>query len=100
MTVATKIRARRNGDHTKILVMVKHPMQSTPDPQGNVRGAFIERMTFYQSGNLVAEAELGPGVAENPVTGISLSGVNQGEVIMVRWEDSEGRTGEAETTLK
>ncbi|MGB7931971.1 MAG: thiosulfate oxidation carrier complex protein SoxZ [Gammaproteobacteria bacterium] len=103
MTNITRIRARKNGDRTVILALVKHPMETmkAEHAPGNATGParFIEKMTFLLNGQVVAVADLGPNVDANPLTGISVSGATSGDTVSVAWTDSGGSSGAAETTV-
>jgi sulfur-oxidizing protein SoxZ len=56
-------------------------------------------MTFELNGVAVAEARMGPGVAEDPLTGISLKKAKSGDKVSVSWIDTRDETGSAETII-
>jgi sulfur-oxidizing protein SoxZ len=103
MTKLTRIRARRNGERTEILVLVKHPMNGTrragAADEAQDPGYYIREMTFTLNGRAVAVAELGPGVADDPLTGVAVTGARAGDKLAVSWSDNLGATGGAETIL-
>ncbi len=101
MAKLTRLRVRAENGRTKILVLVKHPMETgsrldeetkTPFP-----AHFIEQMRFEINGRVVAEAHLGPGVAPNPLTGIAISNARSGDRVTVHWIDNRGESDSAET---
>ena len=99
----TKLRVRRKGGRTKILVLVKHPMETgrRPDEETKtpVPAHYIEQMSFEINGRLVAEARLGPGVASNPLTGIALNNARAGDRVTVHWIDNTGESDSAEALV-
>lgn len=102
MKSKTKIRARKIADgQTEILVMINHPMSRKPSTgsHGCVSGQFIQTLRFHRNDKLVAEAMLGPLVAENPLTAITLNDTKVGDRIRVRWTDNEGSTGQGQVIL-
>ena len=103
MTKVTKIRARRSGALTEILVLVNHPMETgwREDKVNHspVPAHYIEQMTFELNGSVVAQAHLGAGIAANPLTGIALHDARPGDEVVVRWVDNTGEGDTARTTL-
>lgn len=96
MTISTKIRLLQKGEVARVLVLVNHPMQA-----GNGQAAnYIERMVFELNDIRVAETRLGPGVDENPLTGIAVGPVRAGDRTVVRWSDNRGGNGSAMTIVK
>ena len=104
MAKQTRLRLKTTGSRTEVLVLVKHPMESglRQDHRTSQRilADYIERMTFALNGSVVAEALLGPGVASDPLTGIILNEVKQGDRVTVKWTDSRGESGMAEKSIK
>ncbi len=100
MASNTRIRARMKRDHTEILVLVKHPMHTKLRPDETNKGHFIERMNFSLNEKTVAMAELGPNIEENPMIGISVKSAKEGDRVSVRWIDTAGVSGEAETEVR
>ena len=96
----TRIRTRKQGARTEILVMVKHPMGSASTEEGQAKARLIEEMTYFLNGEVVAIAQFGGGIARNPLTGVSVAGTNAGDTVAVSWTDSGGQQGGAETTVK
>ena len=100
MADETKIGTRRSGDRAEILVMVRHPMQSEPTNEGLNAGRFIQEMIYFHNAKVVAVADLGPGAAENPLTVVSITGANPGDLVAASWKDSAGGTGGAQAIVK
>lgn len=96
MTTDTKIRLLLKGERAQVLVLVNHPMQAGDGAAAN----FIERMMFELNGKRVAETRLGPGVDDNPLTGIEIQPVHAGDRIEVRWTDNRGGSGSAMASVK
>jgi len=103
MMKQTKLRLRRNGSRTEVLVLVKHSMETGTrvdhDTRLTVPADYIDRMTFALNGNSVAEARLGPGVAADPLTAIALEQVEPGDRVSVVWSDTQGESGHAEVVV-
>jgi len=104
MPKQTKLRLRKHGTRTEVIVLVKHPME-TGSRQDNETGQpvaadYIEKMTFELNDVVVAEARMGPGVAEDPLTGITLGKARPGDRITVSWVDNRGEGGGAEATVR
>ena len=103
MAKLTKLRVREEGGRTKILVLVKHPMETGSRPDEETRtplpAHYIEQMRYEINGRLVAEARLGPGVASNPLTGIAISNAQSGDRVTVHWIDNRGESDSAETLV-
>jgi hypothetical protein len=77
MPKLTKLRIRKSVARVEVMVLVTHPMEAgswqndeTKQPVGS---DYIEKMTFKLSGAVVAEAQMGPGVARDPLIVIALN---------------------------
>ena len=96
----TRLRLRKRGSRTEVLVLVKHAMETgtrrDEENRQTVPADYIDRMIFALNGAPVAEARLGPGVAGDPLTAIALDQVSPGDVVSVSWHDVQGDTGQAE----
>ena len=103
MTTLTRIRTRRKGGQTLVMVLVRHPMESGQRKDATsdrpVSAHYIQTMVFRLNGDVVAQAYLGPGVAANPPTSIVLAGAKAGDRITVRWSDNQGGSGGAQTVI-
>jgi thiosulfate oxidation carrier complex protein SoxZ len=103
MAQQTRLRLRRNGDRTEVLMLVKHAMESgtrvDQDTRLSVAADYIDRMTFALNGKPVAEARLGPGVAADPLTAIALERVEPGDRVSVVWSDSQCAAGQGEVVV-
>lgn len=102
--MATKIKARKKGNATEILVLVQHPMETGNRKDKKTKklipANFIQTMIFSVNGKTVADASLGTGVSRNPLVGIRVKNAKSGDKISVSWKDNMGKTGSAKTTVK
>jgi len=103
MVNSTKLMFRRKNGKIEVLVLVNHPMETglrqyktTKEP---ISAHYIQTMTIELNGKTVAEANLGPGVAKNPLTGIELNGAGSGDRVVARWTDSKGQSGIGEVVI-
>lgn len=103
MAKLTKLRIRKSGARTRVMVLVKHPMETGWKQGGETKQSvpadYIDKMTFELNGTVVAEAWLGPGVAANPLTSIALKKAKPGDKVTVNWIDSRCESGKAETII-
>ncbi len=101
MEKLTKLRIRKSGTRTEVMVLVEHPMQtgSRWDDETRQAADYIEKMIFELNGVMVAEARMGPGVAEDPLTCISLKKAKSGDKVAVSWIDTRGDAGSAEAII-
>ncbi len=99
MSNLTKMKTRRQGNGTEVLVLINHPMETgyrvDKDTGRRVAAHYIETIRFELNGNLAAEANLGPGVSRNPLTGILLKSTRSGDRVSVSWADNRGGHGGA-----
>ena len=104
MPKQTKLRIRQNGTRTEVIVLVKHPMETgsrqDDETRRSVSADYIEKMTFELNGVVVAEARMGPGVAEDPLTSITLKKAKSGDRVMVSWIDTRDESGSAEAIVR
>jgi sulfur-oxidizing protein SoxZ len=102
--MATKIKARKKGDSTEILVLAQHPMETGQRKDKKTKklipAHYITTMNFALNGKTVADVSMGGGVSKNPLVGIRVKGAKSGDKIKVAWTDNKGETGGAETAIK
>ncbi len=102
--MATKIKARKKGNATEILVLAQHPMETgnrkDKKTKKKIPAHFIKTLVFSINGKSVADAYLSTGVSKNPLVGIRVKNAKSGDKISVSWKDNKGETGSAKTTLK
>jgi sulfur-oxidizing protein SoxZ len=96
MTTDTKLRVQYKDQRAQVLVLVNHPMRASD----GAAPSCIDSMVFMLNGDRVAETRLGPGVYDNPLTGIAIEHVHAGDHIDVHWTDNRGGTGSAQATVK
>jgi len=103
MEKLTKLRIRKSGARTEVMVLVKHPMETGSrwgdESRQPVQADYIEKMSFELNGVVVAEVHMGPGVAQDPLTGISLKKAKSGDKVSVSWIDTRGESGSTETII-
>ncbi len=99
----TRIRTRIEGGVTDVLVLVSHPMETglrtDPKTKEKIPPHFIQKMVFTLNGKEVAAADLGVGVAKDPLLGIKLKGAKPGDKLKVTWSDNKGESGGEEHTI-
>lgn len=102
MARPTKIKVRKKGGQTEILVLVNHPMETgqrkDKKTKKKIPAHYIQKMTFDVNGKTVADANLGPAVSKNPLVGIRVAGAKKGSKVSVKWSDNKGESGSASTT--
>lgn len=99
----TRIRTKIDGGVTDVLVLVSHPMETglrtDPKTKEKIPPHFIQKMIFTLNGKEVAVADLGVGVAKDPLLGIKLKGAKPGDKLKVTWSDNKGESGGEEHTI-
>ncbi len=102
--MATKIKARKKGNATEILVLVQHPMETGTRKDKKTKKVipahFIKTVNFAINGKSVANASLSISVSKNPLIGIRVKNTKSGDKINVSWTDNKGETGGAKTAVK
>ncbi|MEA1890226.1 MAG: thiosulfate oxidation carrier complex protein SoxZ [Pseudomonadota bacterium] len=102
--MATKIKARKKGNATEILVLVQHPMETgsrkDKKTKKEIPAHFIQTLNFAINGKSVADVAMGIGVSKNPLVGIRVKNAKSGDKIEVSWKDNKGETGGAKTAVK
>ncbi len=84
----------RAGEAMEVRTLISHPMETgyRRDLQGNkIRRHIIERFTCEYEGQVVFEAEFGPGTAANPYLVFFVKAVNSGPMTFT-WRDDRGKT--------
>ena len=104
MTMSTKIKVKKAGKGALILTLVKHPMETgqraDKKTKKKIPAHYIQKMNFYVSGKLVAEANLGPAVSKDPLVGVKVDKASTGAKVKVTWTDNKGKSGSAETVVQ
>jgi sulfur-oxidizing protein SoxZ len=95
-----RIRAKIEGDHCVVRVLMSHDMETglRKDASGKlVPARFIHRVTADLNGRPVFSALWGPSVSKNPVLQFSFTGAHPGDKVRITWVDTDGdnRTDEA-----
>jgi len=104
MARETKLRTRTQEGKIEVLVLVSHPMETglrKDKASGKpVPAHFIKELTLEHNGKLVAAANLGVGVSENPLIGFRLGNAKNGDKVKVSWSDNKGETGVVEAVVE
>lgn len=93
MPVPMRIRAVEKDGVVDIRVQITHEMESgsRKTPAGEVVPAwYITRFVVEIAGREVFAAQLGPGVARNPLVHVRCQGGVKGDAVIARWQDSRG----------
>lgn len=96
-----RIRARADGMHTDVIVLMPHPMETgfRHDSAGQlIASHFITTVEVSVAGRVAMSARMGPSIAADPLLRFRLKGVESGQTIRVAWIDNQGqhRTDEAQ----
>ncbi len=97
MNDSTRIRTRRVGMLTTVLVLIKHRVRGA----ASLRGAAecIEELSFRCNGQRLAKIYTGENVTRNPLIAIAVDNLRAGDTVEVCWRDDQGDTGDAEAIV-
>ena len=97
MNHATRMRTKRVGTLTTILVLIKRQMRGA----ATLRGAAqcIEELSFRCNGDRLAKVYTGQNVTESPLIAITVDDVRAGDTLDVCWRNDQGDTGNAEAIV-
>jgi sulfur-oxidizing protein SoxZ len=99
-----QIRTRAEEGVTEVIMRVEHPMETgqraDPETKQKIPAHFIQKLELEHNGKVVATLMSGAGIAKDPLLGFRLKDAKNGDKIAVRWTDSKGETGSAETVVK
>lgn len=99
----TRMRLRSKSNRVETMALVKHPMETgaRKDKQTGrtIHEHFIRTMTFARNGKVVAEADMGVGVARNPLIGIALNDAVPGDRVEMHWQDNRNNSGSANSMV-
>jgi sulfur-oxidizing protein SoxZ len=90
-----RIRATVKDGVVDVRVQIRHPMESgsRKDEAGELIPAwYITRFSLTAGDRLLFAAQLGPGVARDPLLHIRVDGLAAGDEVLAAWEDSRGET--------
>lgn len=94
----TTIKVIKAAHGYQVMCEILHPMQAArihPLTGQKINANYITQVTFKVNHNLAGELLLGKYVAKNPVVGINIAALRQGDEIIVQWQDISGRSGRA-----
>lgn len=97
MTEPIKIRARMQGNHAEIRLLIPHPMESgnRKDAIGQpIPARFIKTLTVDVAGRRVIDAQLSGSVSRDPYFVFKVGGTRAGDSVTIRWQDNTGETQE------
>lgn len=99
-----RLSAKVAAGTTVIKAMITHPMETgfrrDPDSGQLVPAHFVEEIVFTHGDKVILTAQVGPAVAKNPYIAFRYKGGKVGEIISLRWYDSEGERGGMETAIE
>jgi sulfur-oxidizing protein SoxZ len=103
MARETKIRTRTQEGMIEVLVLVTHPMESGQRKDKTtgelVPAHFIQELSLELNGKIVASANLGPAVSENPLLAFRFKNAKNGDKLKASWKDNHGENGAAESVV-
>lgn len=85
-----------------VRLLINHPMaieRRDPGTGQVVPPHFIEELVVEHKGDTVFSALWGQAVSQNPYLAFSVSGVNKGDLITVRWRDNKGASDSTPVTV-
>lgn len=88
-----RLRARIEGDLTRVAILVRHPMsvaQRGPAGEETAPAHFIEELRFAVNDRVLVRAHMGPGIARNPYLAFDFRGGRPGDTLSVHWRDNRG----------
>jgi sulfur-oxidizing protein SoxZ len=98
-----KVRTRTQQGKVEILILVNHPMETglrkDKKTKEVIPAHFIQNVNVELNGQVVASAELGIGISENPLIGFRLNEGKTGDKLKVSWSDNRGESDSKETTV-
>ena len=98
-----KVRTRMQEGKVEILILINHPMETglrkDKETKKKIPAHFIKNVNLEYNGKLVANAELGIGISQNPLIGFRLNQGKDGDKLKVTWNDNKGETGKLETVV-
>jgi len=101
---AGRLRAKLRDGLVKVRVLMNHPMETgaRQDPATGelVPRHFIREVVCEHNGEPVLTLDYGWGVSKNPYLSFDLAAGKPGDLIVVRWLDSEGQTGRIEGEVR
>lgn len=60
---------------------------------------YIQKLVFKVNGKQVAEADIGTGIARDPVFVVRVKELQPGDTVAVSWTDNKGEKGSKSTTV-
>ena len=102
MTMKVKAKMTSNNKvHVKMLI--KHPMETGQRKDSKtgkpIPAHFVEAVTCHWQDKELLRAHWGPAISKNPYLSFKLSGPKAGDVLMIRWSDNQGKSGELASTI-
>jgi sulfur-oxidizing protein SoxZ len=88
-----RMRAELEGGGALVRALLTHPMENGLRRQANgapIPERYIQTFSARLNGDLAFAAELGRSVAQNPLLAFRLTRASAGDVLELRWQDSNG----------
>jgi sulfur-oxidizing protein SoxZ len=100
--VAVRLRARVNGETTKVTLLMLHPMETGLRRDLNgvaIPPDFISLVRVRHRGADVFEARMTIATASDPLLSFKFLGGNAGDPIEIEWQDNHGNSGRYQATI-
>jgi len=99
-----RIRAKIKGKVTEVKALMSHSMETglrkDKKTGEKIPPHFIKEVKCEHNGKQVLLAEWGVAVSKNPYLSFKFSGANKGDKISISWNDNQGKSDSAESTIK
>ena len=103
MNVRSVIRARQQGDTTKVKVLINHPPHARNSADSSNTAAptrpLVSGMTCERNGETVVTAVWSHAVSGCPYLSFELDGGQTGDTLRMHWMDNRGFEETLETTV-
>ncbi len=103
MAAEDRIRATLRSGHTRVRLLLIHPMHSGRHVDAEavlIEAEFIQDIRCWRNGDEMLAIKCGVTTAQNPYFSFQLAGGRVGDVILVRWVDNIGAKGLVKTRVK
>ena len=97
-----KLRAKIKDGVAVVRMLIRHPMsvEGVNKKTGKKTVAhFIEKVEIARKGKVLVNANWGQAVSKNPYVSFTLTGVNKGDMLSVKWSDNQGNSDAKDVTL-
>ena len=92
-----KVRTRTQEGQIEVLILVHHPMETgqrtDKKTKKKIPAHFIQKVTVAHNGKVVAMADTGVAISEDPLFGFRLKNAKNGDKLRITWSDNRGESG-------